>query len=307
MTYSPNALAYLLPELVSAIQEGNGIAVRTIKAAIVRAEIDDPIALVTFLGHKNDRVRFVVVDSIREICAKNRDVPLTALNFPQTMYRIFLEELMCDPSPDVRARSAEVIRHFHDDASKAALCILMRDDNEFVRLHSVRACADGYYGSLVPEVADRMTDSRWRVREAAVKTLTHLGTRGLRALAETFLTTKDRYATEQIAEELQRSGAILEIIDSLGAGYEPSRIANEVCRKMITLGKSSFLAEMMGKHQNVEKRRQLMDMLAVTRAPYTAAVMNWIAERPGDPLALEALARLEGRLSVTAEAGGNSQ
>lgn len=305
MGRSSSALEYLLPELASAIEERNGIAVRTIKAAIVRAEISNPDVLVGFLQHHSERVRFLVVDSIREVCSKPREVPLSAADFPPAMYRVFLQTLAKDACTDVRARSAAVIRHFRDPAASSVLCRLMRDENEFVRLHAVRACADGYYSALVPEICERLSDQRWRVREAAVKTLMHLGTRGIRALADAFLTTKDRYATEQIADELQRTGALLDVINSLDSGYEPSRIATEVCRKMIAMGKSSFLAEMLGKHQSVAKRERLMDLLSTTHAPYTTAVLDWIASHPTDPLAIAARSREPGgRIAFAAEAGG---
>ncbi len=307
MGRSTSALSYLLPELAAAVEEQNGIAVRVIKSAIVRAEIDSPEVLIAFLQHQNERVRFLVVDSIREICSKPREAPLAGADFPAAMYREFLQRLVKDKCVDVRARSAAVVRHFHDAAAATALCALMRDENEFVRLHAVRSCADGYYATLVPEITERLSDTRWRVREAAVKTLTHLGTRGTRALADAFLTTKDRYATEQIAEELQRSGGLMEIIDSLDAGNEPSRMATEVCRKMIAMGKSSFLAEMMGKHQSVAKRERLLDLMSNSLAPYTRAVMEWIAEHPEDPLAVAVRARMEKPTLLAAEAGGGTQ
>jgi HEAT repeat protein len=309
MAQAGSALAYLLPELEHAVNERNGIAVRTIKAAIVRAEIEDPAALMAFLEHDNDRVRFLVVDCVREICAKPREEPLTAHNFPQDMYRLFLEELTKDQCVDVRARSAAVVRHFHDSASVAALSRLMQDDSEFVRLHAVRSCADAYYGELIPQVAARMTDPRWRVREAAVQTLNRLGTRGMRAVAETFLKTPDRYASEQIADELQRSGAIVDIVEGLDAGSEPSRVALAVCRKMLSLGKSSFLAEMLGKHKSTEKRARLMELMATARTPYTEAVLQWIAGRKSDPLAPIAAATLSGvelRSVASGETGGQS-
>jgi HEAT repeat protein len=268
--------------------------VRTIKAAIVRAKIEDPEALIAYLEHDDDRVRFLVVDSIREMCAKPREEPLSASNFPQDMYRLFLDKLVEDSCVDVRARSAAVVRHFHDAASTAALSKVMRDDNEFVRLHAVRSCADGFYMELIPQIAERMMDEKWRVREASVQTLTKLGTRGMRAVADGFLKTTDRYASEQVAEELQRSGAIIDIVEGLDAGHEPSRVALAVCRKMMALGKSSFLAEMLGKHKSLEKRARLMDLMATARTPYTEAVLHWIAERPNDPLSSMA-AELTGR------------
>jgi HEAT repeat protein len=307
MAHTGSALAYLLPELENAVNERNGIAVRTIKAAIVRAEIEDPAALMLFLEHDNDRVRFLVVDCIREICAKPREEPLTAHNFPQEMYKLFLEVLVKDQCVDVRARSAAVVRHFHDAASVAALSELMRDESEFVRLHAVRSCADAYYGEMIPQVAERVMDTRWRVREAAVQTLNRLGTRGMKAVADGFLKTKDRYASEQIAEELQRSGAIVDIVEGLDAGSEPSRVALAVCRKMLALGKSSFLAEMLGKHKSTEKRARLMELMATARTPYTEAVLQWIAARKSDPLAPVAAAKLSGvevRSVASGESGG---
>ncbi len=117
-----------------------------------------------------------MVDSAREIC--NRAAEGGVLNkndFSPEFCEAVLGHSAVDTSSDVRARAASIVKHFRDKRAVETLRKLLGDENEFVRLHSVRACADRYYMDLIPEVTKLMKDPKWRVRESAAKALAEIG------------------------------------------------------------------------------------------------------------------------------------
>lgn len=234
----------LLELLRQTAQEAIELPVHSVKTALVRHAITELDQFVPFLHEQNPRFRFLLVDSIREICDATR-FTLAPRNFPEPLYQWFLKQAAQDESIDVRARSARVIRHFHDAAAVAALRALLLDKNEFVRLHTVRACADPYYAELISDIGRRITDSRWIVREAAVKTLATYGKAGRQQLENLFLATNDQYASEQIIDEMQRAGIIVEMLPALGAQNGESAGAVGVCTKMVRMGKTSLLIDLL--------------------------------------------------------------
>src|SRR5579859_1201465 len=294
----PYAVTLLLDLLRLAVESKNGLPVLSIKAALVRYSLTELAQFAGFLGDPNPRFRFLVVDTIREICDNSR-LALSIQDFPESITRWFLEQAKEDSSADVRARSASVVGHFHYPGAVAALRALIHDSNEFVRLHAVRACADPYYAALIPDVVRKLADTKWRVREASVKTLTAFGQEGRTQLAEYFLATTDQYASEQIADEMQRGGIISEMLPALGSDGSESCLMRQVCSKMVRLGKTSLLTEFLGREfrpgrlaeaspevqETVQKAKvQLLDVLAMSPTPQLMATMRSLARRKRDDL-----------------------
>ncbi len=136
-------------------------------------------------------------------------------DFSREFYEVFIERLVSDEFADVRARCAGVIHHFRDDRTTDALRKLLCDENEFVRLHAARACGDRSYAAVKSELSKLLADSKWRVRQAAAESLRALGKEGMEELYRQLVTTQDRYTSEQITDEMQRSGAIEDLAASL--------------------------------------------------------------------------------------------
>ncbi|MGH9532169.1 MAG: HEAT repeat domain-containing protein, partial [Terriglobales bacterium] len=261
---NPAAIPMLLEELHKAITEGNDVSLRTTKAALVCYQLADLQYFIPHVTHPNPRMRFFVVDTLREICNRagrkgsragsgissrlgsgigsgissgigsgvgsgvgsgigsgaGSSVTTTGLltrrGFPPELCEVLLTHSVNDSFADVRARAAALVAHFRDAQAVEALRRLLDDENEFVRLHAVRMCGDRYYGDLIPEVLKCMADNRWRVREAAVKTLGAFGVAGLSELYKYFVSTGERYESEQIAEEIQRTGLVDNLLTALG-------------------------------------------------------------------------------------------
>jgi hypothetical protein len=92
--------------------------------------MDDLQHFVPFITHPHRRMRFLVVDTAREICEKAAEEGLLNKNdFSQAFYDAMLNSAVTDEFADVRARSAAVVRHFRDADSMRALRRLLKDDN----------------------------------------------------------------------------------------------------------------------------------------------------------------------------------
>ncbi len=297
----PDGVGLLLGELHRAVVGLSEVPIRSIKTALVRYPIAELEHFTEWMDHANPRFRFLAVDAIREICRKGEsDAPA---NFPPRLRQWFLQKAVCDPAADVRARSAAVIGWFRDQPAAAQLRRLLQDDDEFVRLHAVRACADPYYAALLEDILRLVTDRRWRVREAAVKTLAALPVVGRQALQKLFLDTSDRYASEQIADELQRSGLVLEIVPLLASASENLQ-AKELCTKMVRLGMDALLIEGLVEPSPAEVRTRLFEVLTRSGSPQLFTVVERIAGSETDPLHQQAQSWLRAHQSGAALAEG---
>ncbi len=328
---NPAAIPLLLEELRKSIDEGNDVSLRTAKSALVCYQLSDLQYFVPHVTHPNPRMRFFVVDTLREICnragrkgsragsgissrvgsgissglgsgvtppgsgigsAGGTGVSTTGLltrrGFPPELCEVLLQHSVNDSFADVRARAASLVAHFRDAQAVEALRRLLGDENEFVRLHAVRMCADRYYGDLIPEVLRCLSDGRWRVREAAVKTLGAFGVAGLSELYKYFVSTGERYESEQIAEEIQRTGLVDSLITALASGGETSRLAEAVCRKLTVMGKTSLLTNAVAQRIPTEARLLLMDSLMAAPTPRYLAILETLAETDGGPVGQKA-------------------
>jgi HEAT repeat protein len=291
----PDGVRILLEELSKSADGKSDLPVRSVKTALVRYPIQKLGEFVPFLNGGNARFRFLAVDSIREICKLTEGTANS--EFPLELRQWFLEKAIRDESADVRARSAMVIGYFRDELALQGLRDLLKDENEFVRLHTVRACADPCYAELIPELLERVTDCRWRVREATIRTMAAFEAEGTRQLQRLFLNTADRYASEQIAEDLQRSGMLLRVLSALSShGTEEAKLAAQVCSKVASLGMVSLITgSVLCGEGPLLMRRALLDLLSSSQEPQVVAALQKIATSSDDPLQPKAEEILDSR------------
>jgi hypothetical protein len=298
-----NGVPILLEELRRSVEGETELPIRSIQTALVRYPIAELRHFPSLLKRGNPRFRFLAVTSIREMCAKQGPFPSGDVEFPAELRRWFLDQAVRDESADVRARSAGVIGHFRDPEAMQALRLLLADPNEFVRLHSVRACADPSYSGLIGDTLGRITDERWRVREAAVQTVASFQIAGRQRLEQFFLDTTDRYASEQIGEELQRSGLALEFIAALASpDHREGTRARDVCCKLASLGMVSLMAEELVTEHSLGLRMQLFGVLSAYETPQFTDALRRIATNEADPLKIKAELLLSTRASRAAAA-----
>jgi len=290
----PRAIPLLIEELMRSLEQGNDVSLRAAKTALVNYQMEDLHHFMAELRSSNRRLRFLVVDTIREIAVRSsRRNLLTKNDFPIEMYNTFLSDLVKDENPDVRARAAGVIRHFRDAAGENALKELLMDENEFVRLHAVRACADRHLPQFIPWLAQRLGDSKWRVREAAVQSLTIFGRSGEDEMCRYFVRTTDRYGSEQVAEELQRNGVVAELVRTF-EDAEKSALASSVFHKLILLGKTPMLLHLAAAEDApLGVQLHLVELLAADDHPESADFLAQLAESEDSIVAERAQVALE--------------
>ncbi len=300
----PDGTPVLLEQLREAVAGATELPVRSIKTALVRYPVQELRHFTTAMRNSNPRFRFLAVDTVREICRKARPADTAPAEFPPELREWFLHNAVTDPAPDVRARSAAVISTFRTAEAAEALRRLLHDEDEFVRLHAVRACAVPCYPGLIPDIVQRITDPKWRVREAAVRALAAFSADGRKQLAQFFLETHDRYASEQIADELQRSGMLSQIVSALGSPNGERGQAFEVCAKMAALGMDSALAGILAEDGRTQVRVLLLEALGVSNSSQFLTALQRIAAKDTDPLQLRAAHMLRSRTPRTAAAAG---
>jgi HEAT repeat protein len=262
----PPLIPHLAAELEQCIVQDHDVSLHTVKIALSSFPLSDLPHFVPFLGHPHPGVRFTVVDVVRHIADEAaRGGRLNKNDFSPDLYHAFLDRLVVDVSADVRARSAAVVRHFRDDRATRALRRLVHDENEFVRLHAVRAAADRFYADLLPDLTRRVLDPDWRVRDAAVKSMLPFGTAGLDAVYRVFLESQDEESARQITDGLQRAGAMPTLLASLAADHLRSSLASAVCQKMALLGQTFYLNRALASVGDANVRLALMD--ALLKAP----------------------------------------
>jgi len=138
----------------------------------------------------------------------------------------------------------------------------------------VRVCNDVFYSDLLPDIVRCLADNKWRVREAAAQTLNAFGRRGINELFRYFIVASDRYAAEQIIEEIQRTGLVRGILEELSTGGEEAGLAQDVCRKMALMGKTTLLNQAVA--ANIAPEARILLMEALMEAP-TTEFLNMLA------------------------------
>jgi len=307
----PDAIALIVHELERTITGPNDVSVRAAKAALTGYGMEHLHYFVPWLRHRNGRLRFLVIDAIRDISARAASQAMLNKNdFPIELYQVCLENLTHDPVADVRARTAGVVRQFRDPAAVEALRGLMKDENEFVRMHAVRASSDRHLPILMKDIAARLGDERWRVREAAVKGLTLFDKSGERELFEFFISATDLYACEQLAEEIQRVGLVQELMQTLASDSDESQLAFAVLRKLVLLEKDASLLQVIVSQESDELvRLRVLDVLMVDPRPEVMAAVQFLAQTDAGLVGDRASSLLETADTVrikAAEAGSSN-
>jgi len=274
------------------LKPGTRLSLRAVKAVLVTFPLAQAPALLPSLQHANRRIRFFATDIIRDMvdrqAALDQDFTLDLKVFPEELRELFLTQLGFDENPDVRARAAPILARIPDPRSAPLLLTLLGDPEWFVRLHVVRTLAQPKFQPQVVEIARRLTDANWMVREAAAQTLLTFGQLGVNQLFQDFLSSPDRYSREQIADTMQRRGLVPNLIDQ----YLESRDGKEkqVIEQLAQMGKTSYLLALLASTPDKELRRKfLLDFGHYSEANIRKWVIN-LATREPDP-ELRALAR----------------
>lgn len=261
------------------------LSLRSIKTALISFPLKQMDGLRPSLAHAHRRIRFLATDIIRETVERHsaweEDFVLDATVFTPELTDLFVGQLCFDENPDVRARSAPVISHLADPRSTPVLLTLLEDAQWFVRLHAVRALAKRKFLSQAPQVALRLTDPHWMVREAAARTLLVFGRVGSEQLSSHFLSTQDRYSQEQIADEMQRAGLIPNLLVQYSSETEGTE--GRVLEQLVQMGKTSYVVSVLQTSSDQRLRRKFLMNFARYLDPQIRGWVQQVATEETDP------------------------
>lgn len=260
------------------------LSLRSVKTALVNFPLFQAVGLMGSLENSHPRIRFLATDIIREMVDRDaaafEDFVLEPSNFAPELIDLFLTRMCFDESADVRARSASVIAYLEDPRVVPVLLTLLEDPLWFVRLHTVRALSARKYQPQAPQIALRLTDENWMVREAAAKALLAFGQLGLNHLYEHFLGTQDRYSREQIADAMQRGGLIPDLLNDYGNA--PDGREGKVIEQLARMGKTSYLLTVLVRSPDRILRKKFLQQFGNDQDPQIKSWVWDVAHRETD-------------------------
>ncbi len=277
-----SALVEKLHEVV--LKPSTRVSLRTVKTALVSFPLKQAEGLAASLTQSHRRIRFLATDIIREmverVAAWEEDFVLERRIFSSNLTEIFLTQLCFDENPDVRARAAPVIAYLADARGTPVLLTLLEDTQWFVRLHAVRAMAKRKFLPAAQQIAQRLTDPNWMVREAAARTLLVFGRVGSDQLAAHFLKTKDRYSQEQIADEMQRAGLIPALLTQYAS--ESRGREENVIEQLAEMGKTSYIVGVLETSSDRNLRQKFLEDFGRHPDSQIRAWVRHVATRDSD-------------------------
>ncbi len=210
------------------------------------------------------------------------DVLASAPN-PHPRVRAALLAALEDPEGEVRARAAKTIGKIGYTGAVVPLVKTLADPVWFVRLQAAKAIGALAHERAVRALVTALTDEAWQVRAAAAEALRRVGEPAVPALTECLFESRDRYAKEQVVEELQRTPLLLEQVEALdgthaGAAFAAQRFLREMARH----GATSVLLDALRRHPRAGVRRRLVAVLGVVDAPRVIAALHDLAEHDRD-------------------------
>lgn len=249
------SLPLLVKELPQMVNPEEGVFISTLKNAMIRMGETLLPTLLPQLKIYDPQTLSLVVDSLGEIGSK-KAIP-------------YLIPLLSHSDPEVRAKTAKALGRIQDPSTLPNLLNIKEEPVWYVRLQVCRAL--GLLGDFrgIDFLMNRLIDENWQVRAAAAEALLKMGPPAFSAIVETLKENKDRYAKEQIAEELQRSGMVEELIHSLGYSDDPLlELKRSLLIALASLGMTNFLKWASQNHPSAQVRTELTTLLKSTERSY---------------------------------------
>ena len=129
-----------------------------------------------------------------------------------------------------------------------------------------------------------------------------MGATGVLQIIQAFMNSSDRYTTEQIAEELQRSGVLIALMDELD---DPERYEQvvPVVRRMISIGKIGMVLAYLLSPVPSRRKLLLLEELSVCYLPDCTEALRTCVQKDSDEQVREAAALvLEAQAQAQAQA-----
>lgn len=224
----PGSFPVLVEHLQKTVaQPGAKLSERDLLAALACFPLRLCGHLLPLLRHSNSTFRRLALQILVEMTvareAETKRVYVEDVEGGDEVAGLILSPLADDRDAEIRARAARLLAYVRNERAAEKLRRLLKDEAWFVRLHAVRSLARRRDASAAALLPASLMETHWRVREAAARALSQWGDPGVNQLVRTFQSTRDVYAREQIAEELETSGEFARMLArcaASGAGPE---------------------------------------------------------------------------------------
>lgn len=173
--------------------------------------------------------------------------------------------LASDPLPEVRASAARALAEAKPRLALTALASLAGDEQWFVRLRAVVALGELHDPRTIPVLLDTLCDPNRYVRLRSAAALGRLEEQ-LDSIVEQVTLTNDRYAMQALVSELERSGEIARLINSLGDA-ERGGAAQTILLAALRTGTQRLLLAELVRHRDPRVRKAIARLLARSREP----------------------------------------
>ncbi len=174
-----------------------------------------------------------------------------------------LRELLNDPHPDLRARSAYALGMIGDPTAAPLLAECLKDGEWAVRAMAAKALGRLRESGSIAALAAALSDPQWWVRANAAEALKAKGPAGQDALLG-MLDSDDPYAAQQSVQMLQESGildAFVGMLTSTAPGEQTRALG--VMAKLVKLRRVDLLSEVARDHPDRLVRQRLAALLGL--------------------------------------------
>lgn len=189
-----------IPILDSLIEGRKDIPEHAVKNALVSCCRNASGILLPYLKQTTGRQREVLARVLAELAT------------PELGEDLIL--LATDNDAEVRASAARALGHAHPSFALPVLSVMVKDKEWFVRLRAVVALASINHDARIRPLLHALCDSNRYVRLRAAWALTQIGS-NLDSILSQVVETQDNYALQAFISELERSGAIENLIAAL--------------------------------------------------------------------------------------------
>ena len=205
-----------------------------------------------------------------------------------------------DPLPEVRASAARAMAGARPRLALAALQQLAADSEWFVRLRAVVALGLLQDPRSIPVLLETLCDPNRFVRLRAAGALSRLEGHEEEILVRA-IRARDRYALQALVGEMQRSGAMLAVLNGLADPRRRLR-SRRILLAAVRAGAPRLLLDAVLHHANWRVRTQSVRLLAETQDPEVLRLLRFYATDAQRPRERVLLGWLERRLTDSAPA-----
>jgi HEAT repeat protein len=204
-----------------------------LKNALASCCHDSPSILLRYLKHATKRPREVLARVLAELATLDLGEDLILL--------------ATDPDPEVRASAARAMGNAQPSFALPVLSVLVKDKEWFVRLRAVVALASVNHNARIRPLLHALCDSNRYVRQRAAWALIQIGS-NLDDILNQVVETQDNYALQAFISELERSGAMENLVEVLEKRHEQNAARNilletlNICRQNIEQAGKVFAA-----------------------------------------------------------------